>query len=54
MKYNTLLLFLLAFSWGKLQGQVVTTIPEFPTENQPITIKFEANLGNGALNNCKD
>ncbi|NGP87037.1 alpha-amylase family glycosyl hydrolase [Fodinibius halophilus] len=44
---STLLFFL--FSLSTLQGQVVTTNPEFPTADQAVTVYFDATKGNGGL-----
>ena len=43
---------LLLLLCSTLTAQVVTTSPVFPTENDLVTITFDATQGTGGLNNC--
>ncbi|MCC5934877.1 MAG: T9SS type A sorting domain-containing protein [Balneolales bacterium] len=45
--FTLLVITLLPATW--LNAQVVTTIPDFPTEDQPVSIIFDATQGNGGL-----
>ncbi|MBD2766692.1 T9SS type A sorting domain-containing protein [Hymenobacter sp. BT664] len=48
-KFRRLILVLLTLLTWTAQAQVVTTQPVFFTENTPVTITFDARLGNAAL-----
>lgn len=50
-RYSTQLLFLICLT-NTLQAQVITANPVFPTENQAVTITFDATQGTGGLANC--
>ena len=41
----------MAFNLGHIFAQVVTTIPELPTDSEPVTIIFDASQGDAGLKN---
>jgi hypothetical protein len=47
--YLTVLAFL---NVSLLSGQIITTLPNFPKENEPVTIYFDATQGTGGLKDC--